>query len=161
MTKNLTSTKIAKKLLVFVTVLSVGVLTGCASNGGFQATVDQFKQAGGSALSGLKEAGGSFMSGYETGVLVAPETLAQITEGSSMADVEALIGPAPEIDAGANGEIWTYQYTKIPHFGENINQKTIVRFDANGKVTRAYQTSGGATNTGNPLLDAASKKGYL
>lgn len=161
MSMNFNSTKIAKKALALATILSVGIVTGCASNGGFQATVDQFKQAGGSAFNGLKEAGGSFMSGYETGVQVTPETLAQIKEGSTMADVEALIGPAPEIDAASSGEIWTYQYTKIPHFGENVNQKTIVRFDGNGKVTRAYQTNGGATNSGNPLLDAASKQGHL
>lgn len=141
-------------------------LSGCASQGGFQnglnTTLSKAGEVANGAVGLATEIGGNLVpAGIETGTRITPETLVLITEGSTMADVEALIGPSGDITVAGTGEIWGYQYTKIPHFGPNINEKTTVRFDKNGKVTRAYQTSGGATNTGNPLLDAASAQGYL
>ena len=151
--------------VVFASV-ALAFLSGCASQGGFQNGFNNAMTKAGEVATGAvgvaTEIGGNLVpAGMETGTRVTDETLASISVGSSMADVEALIGPAPDITAGGTGEIWSYQYIKIPHFGPNINEKTIVRFDTNGKVTRAYKTSGGATNTGNPLLDAASAQGYL
>lgn len=146
--------------------VALTVLSGCASQGGFQNGLNNALTKAGEVANGAvgiaTEIGGNLVpAGMETGTRISPETLAQITEGSTMEEVEGLIGPSGDIAMGGTGEIWTYQYTKIPHFGPNINEKTIVRFDKNGKVTRAYQTTGGATNTGNPLLDAASAQGYL
>lgn len=153
-------------LKIAVVSLALAFMSGCASQGGFKnglnSAMNTAGKVAGGALDVAKDVGGNLVpAGMENGTRVTPETLAMITEGSTMAEVEALIGPAPDITAGGTGEIWTYQYTKIPHFGQNINEKTIVRFDLDGKVTRAYKTSGGATNTGNPLLDAASAEGYL
>ena len=40
--------------------------------------------------------------------------------------------------------------------GQNINETTIVRFDASGQLTKAYKTNTRASSSGNPFLDAAN-----
>jgi len=152
-----------KKMFRFAVIaLTMSFVSGCASTGGMDGAMNSVGEFANSTVNVVKDIGGNLVpEGMENGTRVTPETLAMIKKGDSMAEVESLIGHSGDIALGSSGEVWSYQYTKIPHFGQNINEKTIVRFDKRGNVTRAYKANGGATNTGNPLLDAASAQGQF
>jgi len=142
-----------------VAVLGVA-LSGCATNGGQQNGLSDVANSVGGALQGVASGLGSAVGGmfqpYKNGVQVTDEQLARLSVGMPASEVEQLIGYPPEIENSSSGEIWSYPYSEIPHFGQNINETTIVRFDAAGKLTKAYKTNTRASASGNPLLDAAN-----
>lgn len=135
-------------------------LTGCAANGGQNnGFSDAAGQVGGAlqqVANGVGSAVGGMFQPYTNGVKVTDEQLARLEVGMPASQVEQLIGYPPEIDSSNDGEIWSYPYSEIPHFGQNINETTIVRFDASGQLTKAYKTNTRASSSGNPLLDAAN-----
>lgn len=136
------------------------VLTGCATNGGqntgFSDTAGQVGGALKQVANGVGSAVGGMFQPYINGVQVTEEQLAKLEIGMSASQVEQLIGYPPEIESSNGGEIWSYPYSEIPHFGTNINETTVVRFDSAGQLTKAYKTNTRASASGNPLLDAAN-----
>lgn len=162
-------TLIIKSMIVAATLAFV---TGCASNGGdfktkFQESAKTFGSAAGDfagkAVGVAKTVGGGLVPGdYVSGYYVSEEKLAQVEVGMSQAEVEALIGPAPDIVPSDSGDVWKFPYARIPHFGENVNETTLIRFDSNQEVVKAYKVNGGgAAASGNPLLQAAEAQGQL
>lgn len=156
-----------KTLVGMMTVVAMAFLSGCASNGSFQEKAGVFGSKVGDfavqAVDVAKQVGGNLVPGdYITGVHVSEETLASLKPGMTTAEVEVLIGPAPDVSALNGGEVWKFPYARIPHFGTNINETTIVRFDANQRLVKAYKVQGGgAAASGHPLLQAAEEGGYL
>lgn len=148
-------------LKIAVVSMALAFMSGCASQGGFQGTMDKVGGVASSAAGGIANAGGSLFKGYESGVNVTDETVAQIKPGMAMAEVRALTGASPNISVGSNNtEIWTYDYLHMPHFGANTEEKTVIRFDGKGKVIYAEKSAGNSgAKTGNPLLDAARAQG--
>lgn len=142
-----------------IAVLAVA-LSGCATNGEQQTGFSNAVNNVGGALQGVADGVGSvvggFMQPYRNGVQVTEEQMAQLTEGMDASKVEHIIGYPPEIEDSKSGEIWSYPYSEIPHFGQNINETTVVRFDTSGKLVKAYKTSSRKSSSGNPLLDAAN-----
>ena len=136
------------------------VLTGCATNGGQNSGFsDAAGQVGGAlqqVANGVGSAVGGMFQPYTNGVQVTEEQLAKLEIGMPASQVEKLIGYPPEIESFNGGEVWSYPYSEIPHFGQNINETTVVRFDASGQLTKAYKTNTRASSSGNPLLDAAN-----
>lgn len=136
------------------------VLSGCATTGDQQSGLSAAGNSVGGAFQSVSSGIGSVIGGlfqpYKNGVQVTDEQLAKLSVGMSASEVEQLIGYPPEINNSGDGEIWSYPYSEIPHFGRNINETTIVRFDAAGKLTKAYKTGTRTSASGNPLLDAAN-----
>ena len=135
-------------------------LSGCATNGdqesGFSDAAGQVGGALKQAANGVGTAFGGMFQPYTNGVQVTEEQLAKLEMGMSASQVGQLIGYPPEIENSNGGEIWSYPYSEIPHFGQNINETTVVRFDTSGLLAKAYKTSTRASASGNPLLDAAN-----
>lgn len=152
---------------IFVAALAVTAFSGCASQGGVKGTFSKVGQTvgevAGKAVSVAKDVGGKLVPGdYVTGVHVNDEALASLKPGMRASEVEAVIGMAPDVTPSSQGEVWKYPYARIPHFGENVNETTVVRFDARGRMTKAYKVQGGgAAASGNPLLQAAEAQGQL
>lgn len=148
-------------MMVFV---GLAFLSGCASQGGmgqgFKDTTSKVADTTGSVLQGTATAIGSVAGGlfqpYTNGIKVTEAQMAQLKPGMSTAEVEQIIGMAPEINESQGEEIWSYPYTEIPHFGTNINETTVVRFSSAGKLLKAYKSGGRTSSTGNPLVDAAN-----
>jgi len=162
-------TMILKSMIVAATLAFV---TGCASSGGdfktkFQESAKAFGSAAGDfagkAAGAAKSVSGNLVPGdYTTGVFVSPEALAQLEPGMNMDQVEALTGPAPDVTPSSEGEVWKFPFARIPHFGQNVNETTIVRFDSDKRMTKAYKVQGGgAAASGNALLEAAEAQGQL
>ena len=144
-----------------IAIVALGVaLSGCATNGGQQNGLSGAMENVGGALQGVASGVGSAFGGmlqpYTNGVQVTEEQLAKLEMGMSASKVEQLIGYPPEIESVNNGEIWSYPYSEIAHFGQSINETTVVRFNPSGQLTKAYKTNTRASASGNPLLDAAN-----
>lgn len=162
----------ALKALAIGTALAL--TTGCASNGSMEDYKAKFADGArsvggavgdvaGKAVGAAKQVGGNLVPGdYITGVHVSEEALAQMSPGMTQGEVEALIGPAPDVIPSSEGDVWKYPYARIPHFGQNVNETTVVRFGKNQRLVKAYKVDGGgAANSGNPLLEAAEAGGHL
>ena len=153
-------TKMSKLKLGTATIVCGVVLTGCATNGGQNPGFSDAANQVGGALQQVANGVGSVVGGmfqpYTNGVQVTDEQLAMLEIGMPASQVEQLIGYPPEIDSLNGGEVWSYPYTEIAHFGQNINETTIVRFDASGHLTRAYKTNTRTSPTGHPVLDLAN-----
>ncbi len=135
-------------------------LSGCATSGGSQ---DQFSSAAqgvkdgvGAVAEGVGNAVGGLFQPYTNGVKVSDEDLKRLKSGMTSTEVEQILGYPPEIDESNGQEIWSYPYTEIRHFGGNTNETTIVRFDTNGELVKAYKTNSRTSPTGNPLVDASN-----
>lgn len=125
---------------VAVTTLLMFTVTGCQStgDGDFIDTMSNAASTVGGAVSSVTD---TLLSPYEQGVFVAEQTLAKIKPGqSTKQDVIALVGQPVSKETLGNTEIWNYPYTKIPHFGKNISEKTTVEFDQKGIVINAYKS---------------------
>jgi outer membrane protein assembly factor BamE (lipoprotein component of BamABCDE complex) len=159
----------AMKKLKFVRSLTLAFMavifvSGCATQGGagegFKNATSKVADTTGSVRQGVSTTVGSVAGGmfqpYTNGVKVSEDQLAQLKSGMSPTEVEQIIGLAPEISESRGEEIWSYPYTEIPHFGANINETTIVRFDADGKLAKAYKSNSRTSSSGNPLVDAAN-----
>lgn len=135
-------------------------LSGCATKGGQQNGFgDALNNVGGAfqgVAAGLGSAVGGIFQPYRNGVQVTEEQLSQLSVGMTSDEVEQIIGYPPEIADSSSGEVWSYPYSEIPHFGQNINETTVVRFDSAGKLAKAYKTNTRTGSSGNPLLDAAN-----
>jgi outer membrane protein assembly factor BamE (lipoprotein component of BamABCDE complex) len=145
-----------KTQLLLVATLSVGLLSGCASNGKAGQMANDFGEGVGAVAKGIGDAIGGFGQPYTNGVQVTEQQLAQLEPGMSQSEVEQIIGFPPEIQDSSSGEIWSYPYTEITHFSGNTNETTVVRFNTNGKLAKAYKTNSRNSSTGNPLVDAAN-----
>lgn len=122
-----------------VVALASSLAAGCATDGPLGNMADSFG-----------------LNGYESGVEVSEKQMDRIEPGMSKAEVESIVGPAPEVETSEKAEIWSYPYQHIPHFGANVSETTIVRFDSNDQVTKAYKVDGGgASGNSNPLTEAA------
>jgi outer membrane protein assembly factor BamE (lipoprotein component of BamABCDE complex) len=160
--------KITRAITVGFAFASIAFLSGCASQGGFEGTMSKVGSSIGSAASKVagvaKDVGGNFIpSDYISGFPVSEENLASLQPGMSEAEVETIIGMAPDVSASNKGDIWKYPYVKMAAWsGENVNETTIVRFDSRGKLVKAYKVQGGgAAASGHPLLQAAEKQGQI
>lgn len=135
-------------------------LSGCATNGGEQGGFSSALETAGGAFQGVATGLGSVVGGvfqpYRNGVQVKDEQLAKLTKGMSVEEVEKIIGYPPEVKSANGGEIWSYPYTEMRHFGGNTNETTVIRFDTAGKLAKAYKTNTRSSASGNPLLDAAN-----
>ncbi|SNC59366.1 SmpA / OmlA family protein [Marinobacter sp. es.048] len=136
------------------------VLSGCATNGGQgNGMSDAAGRVGGvleEVANGVGAVFGGMLQPYTNGVKVTDEQMAQLEVGMPASRVEQLIGYPTEIRSLSSGEVWSYPYSEIPHFGENINETTVIRFDPSGLVTKAYKTNARGNASGNPLIDAAN-----
>jgi len=151
---------------LFCALAATAFLSGCASSGGFDETMSKFGSSVGTIVGEAgkvaKNVGGALVpKDYVTGVHVSDEQLASLKSGMTTSEVAAVIGRAPDVSEVKGGEMWSYPFTRIPHFGENVQETTVVRFDDKGRMVEAYKSKGVKGGTGNPLLDAASAKGYL
>ncbi len=135
-------------------------LSGCATSGGsqngFSNAAEGVKDGIGAVAEGVGNAVGGLFQPYTNGVQVSDQDLESLRSGMTTAEVERILGFPPEINEINGQEIWSYPYTEIRHFGGSINETTIVRFDANGKLAKAYKTNSRNSPTGNPLVDAAN-----
>lgn len=148
-----------KKLTTIVALAATMTLTGCASQGEGQNFAQNFgnsvKGAATSVGDGIGKAVNGVFQPYTNGVEVTQQQLAQLEKGMSPEQVEQIIGYPPEISEVSGGELWSYPFTKITHFSGNTSETTVVRFK-DGKLAKAYKTSGRNSSTGNPLVDAAN-----
>ncbi|WP_257283180.1 outer membrane protein assembly factor BamE [Endozoicomonas sp. SESOKO1] len=141
-----------------ISVLAFTVLaTGCASTGSssndFMGTVSETAKSVGSTVGDVAS---GFLSGYETGIYVTPEQLDSIKKGvTTESEVFALIGAPSRKEQLGSKEVWNYPYTKIPHFGKNVNETTVIEFNSKGVVVSAYKANGVSGSTGNAMIDAA------
>lgn len=92
-----------------------------------------------SAMSAGCTSHGSFLPSYSSGTKVSSDTLAQIQAGDSMEAVKALIGESTSTIHSTKGEVWTYEYCMVTFAGPNVREVTVVVFDLNKKVSRAYR----------------------
>jgi outer membrane protein assembly factor BamE (lipoprotein component of BamABCDE complex) len=160
--------KTSRAITVGFTFASIALLSGCASQGGFEGTMNKVGSTIGSAASKVagvaKDVGGHLVpSDYISGFPVSEEALTSLKPGMSEAEVETIIGMAPDVSTTNTGDIWKYPYVKMTAWsGENVNETTIARFDGKGKLVRAYKVQGGgAAASGHPLLQAAEAQGQL
>ncbi len=87
---------------------------------------------------------------YKDGVEVSTSQMKQIKVGKSkMSDVERIVGYPSTKQETKRGEIWRYPFTKIRHFGSNVNEITVFEFNKKGVVTKKYKAAGGGRN---PLI---------
>lgn len=87
---------------------------------------------------------------YKDGVEVSTSQMKQIKVGKSkMSDVERIVGYPSTKQETKKGEIWRYPFTKIRHFGSNVNETTVFEFNKKGVVTKKYKAAGGGRN---PLI---------
>ena len=96
----------------------------------------------------------SLFKPYEEGIYVSQAQMEKFENGKTkQSDVVAAIGNPNNKSQIANGEAWHYDYTKISHFGQNINELSVFEFDAKGILTNHYKTNQRNTKSGNPLLN--------
>ncbi len=145
----------ATKLITAVAL--TGLMTGCATNPqGENALLSGAQNAASGVASGIGNVVGGLFQPYTNGVKVDDANLQKLTPGMTPDEVEAIVGLPPEIAQSSQGEIWSYPYSEIKHFGGNINETTVIRFDNTGKLAKAYKTNSRSSASGNPLLDAAN-----
>ncbi|SNC74815.1 Outer membrane protein assembly factor BamE, lipoprotein component of the BamABCDE complex [Marinobacter sp. es.048] len=147
------------KLFCAVVLASIA-LSGCATSGGnqsaFSNAAEGVKEGVGAVAEGVGNAVGGLFQPYTNGVKVSDQDLDRLQSGMTSAEVEQILGFPPEINESNGQEIWSYPYTEIRHFGGNTNETTIVRFDTNGELVKAYKTNSRNSPTGNPLVDASN-----
>ncbi|WP_146162221.1 outer membrane protein assembly factor BamE [Marinobacter sp. 3-2] len=157
--KDLSVNKNHGKFVCAVVLASVA-LSGCATSGGsqngFSTAAEGVKDGIGAVAEGVGNAVGGLFQPYTNGVQVSDQDLESLRSGMTTAEVEQILGFPPEINESNGQEIWSYPYTEIRHFGGNTNETTIVRFDADGELIKAYKTNSRNSPTGNPLVDAAN-----
>lgn len=145
------------KSAISIALLTIAVaISGCAAQG---EQPNVFNKAADGATSAAKSVGsavGGLFQPYRNGVQITDEKIELVTAGMTASEVADTIGNPPEIESVNGGEVWSYPYSEIKHFGTNINETTVVRFDESGKVAKAYKTSSRNSASGNPLLDAAN-----
>lgn len=140
-----------------ITLLTVAVaMSGCAAQGEQPNVFNKAADGASSAAQSVGSAVGGLFQPYRNGVQVTDDKIELVTVGMTAAEVESTIGNPPEVESVNGGEVWSYPYSEIKHFGANINETTVVRFDTSGKVAKAYKTSSRKSASGNPLLDAAN-----
>ena len=113
----------------------------------------------GTASDNLKSIGAAAMDlgAYTNGVEVTDAQLDQISKGKTTSiEVIKLIGHPVRKDTMNGKELWIYPFTKIRHFGSNVNETTTIEFNSKGIVVDAYKAGGRSDSTGNPLVDAAN-----
>lgn len=157
--------KMTRGLSMLVAMIGLAFLSGCATTqggegNGFSNATSKVAETTGSVFSSITTTVGSVAGGmfqpYTNGVQVSEAQLGQLKSGMSTSEVEAIIGMAPEISESRGEEIWSYPYTEIKHFGGNVNETTIVRFDAKGSLIKAYKSNSRTSSSGNALVDAAN-----
>lgn len=97
----------------------------------------------------------SDIGAYKSGIEVTQEQYDSLTAGKSKeADALAKIGHPSRKEQIGTTTTWYYDFTKIRHFGGNVNEATVLEFDKSGILRKKYKT-GSSAKTGNPLLDAS------
>lgn len=133
------------------------LLSGCVSNSEQPSLAGKIGGTASAVGGGIKNVASGLFGGYENGTNVPEAKLAELKLGESTErDVERVIGLAPEKQQMDDGEVWRYPYTKITHFSGNTNNTTVIEFNRNGVVTKAYKVDTRSSSTGNPLVDAAN-----
>jgi len=94
---------------------------------------------------------------YETGVFITQEKIHSLVVGrSTQNNVSDLVGHPMRKTQLGQSELWYYDYSKIRHIGNNVNESTVFEFNKQGILTKSYKT-GTSKNTGNALADAANQ----
>lgn len=108
-------------------------------------------------FSGCGTTGLADIGAYRTGTEVTPAVTNSFTIGQTTKDdVRKALG-APQSKESEDGvDYWHYEFSKIRHFGGNVQETSTFEFDANGKLKNMYKTNGTRGATGNALLDAAN-----
>lgn len=95
---------------------------------------------------------------HTTGTEISQEQMDALTAGKTTKQevMDAFGAPARREQLG-DTQVWYYDYSKIASFGKNVNESTVLEFDAKG-ILLSKSKSGSTGKTGNALLDAASGK---
>lgn len=105
-----------------------------------------------SAHAGIKD----FLA-YKSGTEITQEQFDALTVGKSRKDdVIAAVGHPGRKEQLGDHQTWYYDFTKIRHFGGDVNESTVFEFDKAGKLVDKYKTANG--KGGNPLEAAAAGK---
>lgn len=105
-----------------------------------------------SAHAGFKD-----LLAYKSGTEITQEQFDTLKVGKSKkADVIATVGhPGRKEELGGN-QVWYYDFSKVRHFGANVNESTVFEFNKAGVLVDKYKT--GNAQPGNPLEKAAAGK---
>lgn len=147
-----------KGRVVTVVFTSALVLGGCASTGSNdQSLLDRSVDGVSNAASSVGSAVSGFFAGYENGTKIEDKYLASLVVGKTTTkDVEQAIGLPANKETVEGVVSWRYPYTRIPHFGANVNETTIFEFNKKGVLKKAYKANGRTDKTGNALVDSAN-----
>lgn len=134
-----------KRMLKIAIISSPLMLAGCVSNdnGEENAVLTNIK-SGASSIGGAVS---NMFNGYESGTQVSKETLLSVARGLTQEEVVNILGHPDERNEVKGRELWNYPYVRMPIFGGSTNMTTVVEFDKNDKVLRAYQSQGKGTGT--------------
>lgn len=98
--------------------------------------------------------GCSILKPYETGTHVSDNQMKIFdTDKTTQGDIISMLGHPSRMDQLGSKELWYYDYNRMPHFGENISETTVLEFNKNKILINYYKTK----NTRNALLDAANR----
>lgn len=145
-----------KLIKSIVAISAILALSGCASQGGVNGVAENIGNGLKGVAEGIGGIAGSAFQPYTNGVEVTEQQMAQLEVGMSPAEVEQIVGLPPSISEIGGNEMWSYPYTEITHFSGNRSETTVIRFDDNGRLARAYKTNSRTSSTGNALVDAAN-----
>ena len=142
-----------KEKVIIVAFATSLFVTGCANIG----SQDEALNGVNSAASSVSSAVSGLFAGYENGTKIEDKYLASLITGKATTkDIEQAIGFPANKETMKSGISWRYPYTKISHFGANVNETTIFEFNKKGILKKAYKANGRTDKTGNALVDSAN-----
>lgn len=96
------------------------------------------------------------LGAYENGTEVTQEDLQKISFNKTTADeLRSILGHPQKTESMSDHQLWYYDYTKIRHFGGNVNESNVFKI-SNNIVVEHYTSKGRSTATGNPLVEKAN-----